>query len=535
MAWLETENRVYVDQLIEAGFRFDSMGGYCAAGIMFRFTSPATYYLALVSSKGFFRLDAVNNNVPRPLIGWTEIQNFSGSEAQLSMIAYNDHLIIFLNGRWVAETNDASIPGGHLGFALASYESAAAVGSEGSGEEYTCRAWLDYFMVDSRPRSVKSEYKKWNFSVEISAESRYRLAQSFAALNCFDAAYTQILRTWEQREESAKSIMATITDMRNIRELFFAARMALLLGRYEAAEEYIDACITLGESGALPKSGVIDTDIFAEKAKILGARHKYSELAVFLPEYIALMEESGTAGTASLYALLGHAQWNLHNYEKAAAAWDNAFNLDRNNELYAVNAANAFEKTGNIDAAHKLLKLFAKINGDTVTNGDTVNEETIDTAISEPLVVVKKAAAPKKTPVKKAEKKAEKKPALKPKAPVTKTDKKSELKKPVKQPVKTTGKKPSSKVKTAVTAKPGSGLKTPVKIKTTAVPVKKSAVKPQKTAMKKPLSKVKTAVKSKPAPQITAKLKTPAKVKPKAVPVKKPVVKPKKAVTVKKK
>ncbi|MCL2270475.1 MAG: hypothetical protein FWC24_03925, partial [Treponema sp.] len=51
MAWLETVNRVYVDQVIEARFRFDNHGGYCAAGIMFRITGQG-YYIALVSSKG---------------------------------------------------------------------------------------------------------------------------------------------------------------------------------------------------------------------------------------------------------------------------------------------------------------------------------------------------------------------------------------------------------------------------------------------------------------------------------------------------
>jgi len=46
-----------------------------------------------------------------------------------------------------------------------------------------------------------------------------------------------------------------------------------------------------------------------------------------------------------LYALLGHAYWNLKNYKAAAAAWDKAFSLDRNNGLYAASAAKALEQT----------------------------------------------------------------------------------------------------------------------------------------------------------------------------------------------
>ena len=60
MAWVETADRVYVDQTIEARFHFDSLGGYCAAGLMFRVIERGTYYLALISSKGYF-LPSVHN------------------------------------------------------------------------------------------------------------------------------------------------------------------------------------------------------------------------------------------------------------------------------------------------------------------------------------------------------------------------------------------------------------------------------------------------------------------------------------------
>jgi len=123
MAWLETANRVYVNQIINASFHFISPGGYCAAGIMFRIADSGNYYLALVSSKGYFRLDVVNNKVPKPLTGWTEAPGLDEQGANLCIIARGDHFIFMLNGRWVAEARDASIPGGHLGFALVSYDS----------------------------------------------------------------------------------------------------------------------------------------------------------------------------------------------------------------------------------------------------------------------------------------------------------------------------------------------------------------------------------------------------------------------------
>jgi hypothetical protein len=316
MAWLETANRVYVNQIIEARFHFDSLEGYCAAGIMFRIAEQGTYYLALVSSKGYFRLDAVNNNIPRPLIGWTETPGLKESDVKFGIIAQNDHLIFFLNGKWIAETHDASIPGGHPGFALVSYDS-------DTKEEYTCQSWLNYLSVDSRAHAVEAEYKKWSDSVEISAESRFRLAESFAALDCFDAAYSQVLKAWRQREEAARSVMATYTETRAKGELFFAARMALQLERYADAEEYINDCLAMGVSDNE------ELNVIAEKAKILGARHKYTDLVAFLPAYIKKY-----ADIPSLYALLGHAQWNLENYKAAATAWNKAYKLDTHNSLY---------------------------------------------------------------------------------------------------------------------------------------------------------------------------------------------------------
>ncbi|MDR0456035.1 MAG: hypothetical protein LBH20_05050 [Treponema sp.] len=337
MAWLETANRVYVDQIIETRFRFDHSGGYCAAGIMFRVTGQGSYYLVLISSKGYFRLDAVNNNIPRTLIGWTEAPGLNDHAANLKMIAHGEHFIFFLDGKWIAETHDASVCGGHLGFALVSYDEEDT--PKNTGKEYTCRAWLDFLSVDSRAGMVEGEHEKWSDNIEISAESRFRLAESLAALNYFDAAYNQILKAWRRREESIKSIMATYTETRNRKELLFAARMALQSGHYAAAEEYINICLTM----CVDRTEELNA--CAEKAKILSAQNKYNDLVVFIPDYIKRMNtKTDRTSIPPLYALLGHAYWNLKSYKAAAAAWDKAFSLDRSNGLYAASAAKAFEQ-----------------------------------------------------------------------------------------------------------------------------------------------------------------------------------------------
>jgi tetratricopeptide (TPR) repeat protein len=350
MAWLETANRVYVNQIINASFHFISPGGYCAAGIMFRIADSGNYYLALVSSKGYFRLDVVNNKVPKPLTGWTEAPGLDEQGANLCIIARGDHFIFMLNGRWVAEARDASIPGGHLGFALVSYDSGDSDSEKtdpppleqlsAMKEGCVCQSWLDFISVDSSPGAVDAEYLKWNGNVEISADSRLRLAESFAALDLFNAAYDQILKAWKQRENAARSVTATFSEMRTRVELIFAARMAYMTGQYQVAEECINESLTLGEDG--PEG----LEALAEKARILSNLERHKDLAAFLPGYIKRLENEADDGLPSLYALYGFACWNLKKYKTAAEAWDKAFKLNGLNGLYAANAANAWEALG---------------------------------------------------------------------------------------------------------------------------------------------------------------------------------------------
>jgi tetratricopeptide (TPR) repeat protein len=253
-----------------------------------------------------------------------------------------------LNGRWIAEARDASIPGGHLGFALVSYDTGdseeldepdSAQLSE-LREGCVCQSWLDFISVDSNPGAVEAEYHKWSGNVEISAESRLRLAESLAALDRFDAAYDQILKAWKQRESAARSVTATFSEMHTRAELIFAARMAYMIGQYTVAEECINESLALGEDG--PEG----LEALAEKAKILSSLDRHGDLAAFLPAYIKRLESEADDGVPSLYALYGFACWNLEDYNAAAEAWDKAFKLNGHNGLYAANAANAWEALG---------------------------------------------------------------------------------------------------------------------------------------------------------------------------------------------
>ena len=358
IAWVEAPDFQYQDQVIEAKFSLNSMDSYAAAGLMFRMVDNGTYYLALISSKGYFRLDAVRNNEPLPLIGWVEIpglnlQEFkSGESILLTIIAYGNQLIFTVDGHWVAETEDSSISGGHLALALASYE-AAALSKDSSyvntEAACTCSVKLEYLAVDYELAAVEEQFDKWNNSPEIRAESRLLLAETFAAMNKAQQALSQIQKSWERREDTAKSITATYTDLRAKRELLLAMRMARLLGAYSKAEEYINACLEhkLNENE--------ENEITINKAYILYDTGEYEKLKKYIPENIKNFENP------VLYSLLGHALWNLKEYLSAANAFSKAYSLEKENGIYAVNAADCFELAGKKQTAFKLFLEAGKI------------------------------------------------------------------------------------------------------------------------------------------------------------------------------
>jgi tetratricopeptide (TPR) repeat protein len=112
-------------------------------------------------------------------------------------------------------------------------------------------------------------------------------------------------------------------------ELLFAARMALQMGQYAAAEEYLNVRVAMGVNSA------DELTIAAETAMLLSAQNKNEELAAFLPGYIKRAKaEEKNADIPPLYALLGHAFWNMQDYKAAAAAWGKAVSLDTHNGLY---------------------------------------------------------------------------------------------------------------------------------------------------------------------------------------------------------
>ena len=348
IAWVEIPDREYRNHIVEAKISLDSLGGYASTGLMFRMTDNDSYYIALVSGKGYFRLDVVKDNAPRTLIAWTEVSDFDGINIDLNIVTYGANLIFIVNGKWVGETNDDSINSGRLGFVLASYEAAV---ENTDGNEYTCKARLDYLAIDTRVKAIEENFKKWNDDLSINAKSRLRLAETYAVMGEASKALDQIDRAWKRREEAIRSVSATYTEVRTKKELLLAARMSFHLGQYGEAEEFIDAIMEqCAEDPSKLANSIEGREALGEKIKILNELDKFTELKNFALKHFSIINKD-----VNFYTMLARCYWELKEYNDSAEAWDKAFKMNsetgENIGVYAANAANALELTGKKDEA----------------------------------------------------------------------------------------------------------------------------------------------------------------------------------------
>ena len=333
IAWVEAPEHRYGDMVISGAIRLDSRGGYGAGGILFRMVDSGTHYSLLISSKSYFRLDVIRNGMPLPLVGWTELPQSTGSllgpdqTVDFKIIAYGGHFVIVLRGEWAAEISDTSIPEGTLCLTAASYESgdpAYSVIRNTENAIYTTEVFLESFSVDSRVVEVQAAYEKWHDSPDIDPQARIRLAETFAAMEQHNAAMVQLTKSWN-KEGHQKTQM----------EYLLAGQLAQRLGLMADAEKYISECFQLDVESHEGKEAV------TEMAKILYTGKRFKELKNYCAEAIKIKTDD-----PALWIFQGHACWSLKDYKNAAAAYEQAFELDKENGIPAKNAANVYEVMG---------------------------------------------------------------------------------------------------------------------------------------------------------------------------------------------
>ena len=357
---------IFQDHVIEAKFRLDSLGSYAAAGIIFRIMDNDSYYLALVSNKGYYRLDVVKGNAPKILIAWTEISDFDGINVSLNIITYGTSIISIVNEKWLGEANDNTVASGGIGFVLASYPTNEEENEDSKSEtKYVCKASLNYISVDTQIESIEENYKKWTDDSNITAESRLRLAETLAVMGDTAKALDQIIMSWKLRDEAISSITTSYIEIRTHKELLLAARLSFRLEQYKEAEEYINYILEQGHESAERKLA------YTEKLKILNELNKFAELKEF-----AVKNPFKINKDIDYYSLLARCYWHLNEYKNSAEAWDKVYEMNSENNdsaengIYSVNAASAHELAGN---EKKALEYFINA-GRIFLNQDNVPE-----------------------------------------------------------------------------------------------------------------------------------------------------------------
>ncbi|MDR0585848.1 MAG: tetratricopeptide repeat protein [Treponema sp.] len=337
IAWTEDPLYRYRDLVIRGTIRIDPGGGYGAAGFMFHVVDENTYYMALVSNRGYFRLDLVRNRTPLALVGWTEAPGLTHTEEslpvefELEIVSYGTRTLVLVNGEWAAEINDPSLSEGRIAFCAASYEGPDQAFRERSGERPSVEALLSAFSLDSRIGEVSARYNE----VSGAPENRIRLAETFAAMGQANPALVQIRKAWESRLEAGTN------PARLPGELLLGAKLALALELWDEAESCVEEGLSAGD----------ETGEFRNlKAGLLYSRGAYRKL-------LSWAEETGerpSADPAAFYNLLGHAFFHLEKYEEAAKAYDRACaegGDESKNGFAAKNAAGAWELLGDREKA----------------------------------------------------------------------------------------------------------------------------------------------------------------------------------------
>ncbi|GAB1483450.1 hypothetical protein MASR2M78_22660 [Treponema sp.] len=318
LSWTEDPVYRYSDIALDCTIVFENPEIYAASGLIFRAPDTTSHYIALISTKGYFRLDAVFNGTPLPLIAWTELPGGARDTTsfRLRIIAHSDRISLIINEQWAGEVLDSTLVSGHIGFALVSYEDKGV------------SALLRSLRLESRSLEVEAAHLRWNALLRIQAETRLRLAETFAAMGQNLSALVQLKRAWKIFDRE-----------RTQAELLLAAKAALALSLIDEAEDYLERCIEIDPDSDDARSSA------AEKAKLLYMAGRYAELKEHAEEAISLFPEDAT-----LRSLLGHAYWNLGSAEKAATAYDAGLALNKDG-IIAQNAAQAYEKMGEVEAA----------------------------------------------------------------------------------------------------------------------------------------------------------------------------------------
>ena len=308
-AWADAPEPRHENLALEAQIEFGSDGGHRAAGFLLRAEGDRDFIYVLVSNKGFLRVDAVFSGKPHPVVPWTECPEPMGPSFNLKIILSGSHLVAVVDGRWTAECEDETVRQGRLAFAVQNYD-----------ETDEARCVLRYILVETRPLEVEAWRLRWSVLEKAEPAQRVRLARSLAAGGLNVPALVQLRK--------AERVRPLDGD-----ELFLRAECSVRLGLYEDAEPALRASLDAfgeapGEKGRLARE---------ELANLLYLRGRYLELK-------EVLDSMDLSDSPRLSGLLGHAYWNLGEWEKAASAYGTAARLEPGMPIFSLNEARSWDQ-----------------------------------------------------------------------------------------------------------------------------------------------------------------------------------------------
>ncbi len=282
----------------------DSKAGTCAAGFLFRHIGERAFYALLVSDKGWVRLDAVVNNTPMPVIGWTKpLAETETQKYKIKLICAGTSITILVNNVWLGKFDSDIVQSpGKIAFAGQNWESYSSV-----------KFYLNSFKIISKPMLVEEADSAANDEGGISPEAYVNLANTYYGMGQGVAAIYQLKQAWKLREPvlQDKILAGKIYKSQNLFE--------------EAENEFSEALEMDSEN----------FEIQIELASLYYQSDKLKDLKKLFKDIPAKkFKESGLLSTLKAHLLSSEGK-----HDKAAKLYKQAFDLSPQSGILKYNEA----------------------------------------------------------------------------------------------------------------------------------------------------------------------------------------------------
>lgn len=356
-AWNEVKPYRYRDFSMDARIQLQPANPAGSAGFILRMADAGSFVCILASDQGL-RMDVFFNGEPRTIVPWTPCPWILMEEGMLlSVVARGSHYLAFADGRFAFEAEDDTTEAGVLAFAARSGELTGSL-ETAVPPQTAGMAILHSLSVESRPVEVEVAFYRYSHLAEADVEQRRRLSRSLFTngdylgalihLKKLDGALASRKRLLQRAIDGAggksrvKSGISSFDQADGMAteqagDAFLRAECYLRLEMYEDAQEAIESSLRLDPDRPEARE---------ERYNLMYLRGRLVDLRTGLT-----VEPGMTSASPRLSNLLGHACFGLGAWSDAALAYGTAAQLDPAMPIYAMNAARAWEKAGDMSQA----------------------------------------------------------------------------------------------------------------------------------------------------------------------------------------